>query len=160
MKAVVNTTPLVALGQIGRLGILRQLFDEVIIPEVVYQESIAGGEGSPGTEEIQHATWLIRHTLPDETGWQTSLFGLDPGERDVLRLAGIVQPDWVIIDEKLGRRVAKALGFPIRGTLGILLAAYQANHIDRHEALLAVSQLEKSTVRISQPLIQWFQSQL
>lgn len=160
MKAVVNTTPLVALGQIGRLDLLRQLFDEVIIPEVVYQESIAGEEGRPGAEEIRQATWLIRRTLPEESDWQMDFFGLDAGERDVLRLAGVIQPDWVIIDEKLGRRVAQALGFPLKGTLGILLAAYQEGHIDRHEALLAVSQLEKSTVRISQPLIKWFESQL
>lgn len=160
MKAVVNTTPLVALGQIGRLALLRQLFDEVIIPEVVYLEAIAGEESRPGAEEIRQATWIVRHTLPDEPDWQMNLLGLDAGERDVLRLARIVQPDWVIIDEKLGRRVAHALGFPIKGTLGILLAAYQANHIDRHEAFLGVSQLEKSSVRISQPLIQWFQSQL
>lgn len=160
MKAVVNTTPLVALGQIGQLDLLRHLFDEVLIPEVVYQESIAGEESRPGAKEIRQATWIIRHTLPDESDWQMDFFGLDAGERDVLRLAEIVQPDWVIIDEKLGRRVAQALGFPLKGTLGILLAAYQENHIDRHEALLAVSQLEKSSVRISQSLLKWFQSQL
>lgn len=56
MKAVINTTPLVALGQIGRLDLLRQLFDEVIVPEVVYQESVSGGESRPGAEEIRQAT--------------------------------------------------------------------------------------------------------
>lgn len=160
MNAVVNTTPLVALGQIGRLDLLRQLFDQVLVPEIVYKESVSGGDSRPGAEEIQQAIWIVRRTLPEESGWQTDFFGLDAGERDVLRLAGIIQPDWVIIDEKLGRRVAKTLGFQVKGTLGILVAAYQEKHIDRGEALLAISELETSTVRVSQHLVDWFRSQL
>ena len=140
MNAVVNTTPLVALGQIGRLDLLRRLFDKVLIPEVVYQESVSGGDSRPGAEEIREATWIVQRELPGESGWQVDLFGLDARERDVLRLAGIIEPGWVIIDEKLGRRVALASGFQVKGTLGILVAAYQEKHIDRLEALLAVSE--------------------
>jgi predicted nucleic acid-binding protein len=39
MKIVVNSTPLIALSLINKLEILNQLFDEVIIPAAVYQET-------------------------------------------------------------------------------------------------------------------------
>jgi predicted nucleic acid-binding protein len=51
------------------------------------------------------------------------LLGLDSGELSVLLLAQKIQPDWVIIDEQLAQRVAQAMGLPVKGTLGILLAA-------------------------------------
>lgn len=111
MKAVVNTTPLIALAQIGQLDILRQLFTEILIPEIVFEECTARGDERPGAKEVQAAFWLQRHSLPQESDWSIQLIGLDPGERDVLRLAESVQPDWVLIDEKLGRRVAKSMAF-------------------------------------------------
>ena len=37
-KVVVNTTPLIALSHVGYLGILRELYGEIIIPEAVYRE--------------------------------------------------------------------------------------------------------------------------
>lgn len=51
------------------------------------------------------------------------LLGLDIGEMDVILLAREVKADWVLIDEKLARRVAKGLGLKVKGTLGLLLIA-------------------------------------
>lgn len=44
------------------------------------------------------------------------LLGLDAGELEVLLLARQIEPDWVIIDERLARRVAFAMGLPVKGT--------------------------------------------
>jgi predicted nucleic acid-binding protein len=39
MKIIVsNTTPIISLASIGKLGILKELFSEIIIAEAVYQE--------------------------------------------------------------------------------------------------------------------------
>lgn len=160
MKAVVNTTPLVSLAQIGQLDILRQLFTEILIPETVFEECTARGDERPGAKGIREAFWLQRHSLPQESDWSVQLLGLDPGERDVLRLAGSLQPDWVLIDEKLGRRVAKSMGFQVKGTIGVLLDAYNQNHLTKSEALQAIQRLEQSPVRISQQWLDWFRSQL
>lgn len=43
------------------------------------------------------------------------LLGLDVGEMDVLLLAREQRQDWVLIDERLGRRVARAMGLPANG---------------------------------------------
>lgn len=50
-RVVVNSTPLIALSIIGRLPLLRALFDEVIVPASVYEEIVLQGRGRPGAEE-------------------------------------------------------------------------------------------------------------
>ena len=37
-KVVVNSTPLLVLGNIGQLDILRKMYGEIIIPDAVYRE--------------------------------------------------------------------------------------------------------------------------
>lgn len=49
--------------------------------------------------------------------------GLDQGEAEVLVLAEEQNARLVIIDERKARRYAKRLGFPLTGTLGVLLLA-------------------------------------
>ena len=52
VKAIVNTTPLVALSTVGQLDLLNALFDQVIVPEGVYSETLAGG-GKVGASELR-----------------------------------------------------------------------------------------------------------
>ena len=88
------------------------------------------------------------------------LLGLDVGEMEVLLLAREQQPAWVLIDERQARRVARALGLPVKGTLGILLAAVLAGRLSREEALHALPRLTERGIRIS-PLWQaWLQEEL
>ena len=88
------------------------------------------------------------------------LFGLDQGEMDVILLAQELEADWVLVDEKLGRKVAKAVGLRVKGTLGVLLTAYRAEFLSQDESKDAVEQLAQSSVRVSARLVAWFKSQL
>ena len=88
------------------------------------------------------------------------LLGLDVGELQVLLLAGDLQPDWVLVDERLGRRVARALQLPVKGTVGILLAAFHAALLSKTEALEAVRQLREEGFRISPAVVAWFEQEL
>ncbi len=38
MKTVSNTTPIISLSSIGKIEILKDLFQEIIIPQAVYNE--------------------------------------------------------------------------------------------------------------------------
>jgi len=129
MKAVVNSTPLIALSMLNHLFVLKALFDEIFVP----------AESFP---------------LPPE------LLGLDTGEMDVILLAREAKADWVSIDEKLARRVAKGLGLKLKGTLGLLLIACRTGLVSREEARAAAQELASSLFRISDRLFQWFEDQL
>jgi len=160
MKVVVDSTPLIALSLIDKLSLLREIFTEIIIPKSVFEEVAILGEGRPGSEEVKSATWLTVSEPQDRGPLPPSLLGLHTGEMDVILLAKELDADYAIIDERLGRRVAKALGLKVKGTLGVLLAAYQSGLISREEAEKIVEELANSFIRIRPLLVKWFRSQL
>ena len=43
MVAVSNSTPLIALSKIGKLGLLRDYFGQICIPKAVYDEVVVNG---------------------------------------------------------------------------------------------------------------------
>ena len=50
---------------------------------------------------------------------------LDAGERAVLALAQTMRYPLVLLDDEIARNEARRLNLPLRGTLGILVQAYQ-----------------------------------
>lgn len=52
-KVVVNTTPIIALADIGYLVLLKQLYGKIIIPEAVDREIISEPRGVyPGSKAV------------------------------------------------------------------------------------------------------------
>jgi predicted nucleic acid-binding protein len=160
MKAVVNATPLIALAVIDRLDLLRSLFDRVIVPAEVYDEVVVQGAGRPGSETLAWADWLQVEASPPVPAIDPLLTGLDAGEIAVLLLARRIGPDWVIIDERQARRAAFALELPVKGTLGILLAAVLAGLLTREEALDDLEKLQLAGIRISPRWQNWLRAEL
>ena len=61
---------------------------------------------------------------------------LDPGEAEAIALAIERAPSLLLIDEREGRQVARTLGVPLTGTLGILLRAKGLGHTPAIKPLL------------------------
>lgn len=115
-----NTTPLLALSSIGQLDLLRQLFGAINVAKSVADECSEGGRIV--VPELECVDWI--HLQPDEeTTSLPVLFELDRGEKQTLLLAMRQKADLVLMDERLGRRMAEYLGLQVTGTLGILLKA-------------------------------------
>jgi predicted nucleic acid-binding protein len=76
---------------------------------------------------------------------------LDRGEAEVLALAQEQQADLVIMDERLGRRHARRLGFNLTGVLGILLRAKRQNQLTLIRPL--IMQLQQGGIHLSDPLV-------
>ena len=160
MKVVVNATPLIALSVIDRLELLNQLFDEVIIPSAVYQEVVISGANKPGATELKNASWIQVQSVTPSSTIEPLLLGLDKGELQVILLAVSIEPDWVIIDEKLARRVAKVMGLSVKGTVGILLASFYAGYISKQETIDSLQQLVNNGIRLSSQIIDWVKIEL
>lgn len=157
---VVNSTPLIALSIVGRLNLLPALLDDVVIPASVHEEVVGEGRGRPGSAEVSEAEWLTVRRPQETSPLPAEVMGLDQGEIDVILLAQEVEADWVLIDEKLARQIAKAVGLQVRGTLGVLLAAYRTGLLSREDSLRAVRELARSSVRLSDRLVRWFEEEL
>ena len=146
---IVNNTPLVALWSVNRLALLRDLYEEILIPQAVHDEFLAA-ERSLREEILRHSSWI--NVTPLENPMQALAYiGLDRGEAEVLALANEQSARLVIIDERRGRRYAKRLGLPLTGTLGVLLAAKDAGLVSRVKPLIV--ELVRKGLFIEQELI-------
>lgn len=160
MKIVVNSTPLISLSLINQLELLNQLFDEVIIPAAVYQEVVISGATKPGAIELNNASWIQVQSVTTSSSIEPLLLGLERGELEVILLAVSIQPNWVIIDEKLARRVAKAMGLSVKGTIGILMAGFYTGYMSKQETLDSLQQLIEHGIRLNSQIISWVKSEL
>lgn len=152
MIVVSDTTPLIGLASIGRLNILQELFGEVYIPQAVYDETVTHGrvEGS-AKQEVDDASWIHVAQVQDRLAVNILLDEMDLGEVETIVLAGEMEADWVLMDEKKGRRKLSQLDIPKIGTIGILLKAKQIGLIPilKHE----IESLQKTGFPISQIVV-------
>lgn len=126
---VADTSPLFYLAKLGRLTLLRDLFEKVNVPDEVWKETLAAThkhpEILPGLRAAKSDEWIIvsqlrmPHAMPE-------LDLLDAGEREAIALARELNADLLIVDDEAGRNVATRLGFTVTGTLGVLISAKQA----------------------------------
>ncbi|WP_347179530.1 DUF3368 domain-containing protein [Roseofilum halophilum] len=125
MIVVSDTSPLSGLAIAGYLGLLEQLYGQVLIPSGVWYELQRGGEDDPRITDVLGLDWIeVRQPTNQQlvNVLQTERH-LDRGESEAIALALEVNAEELLIDERLGRRQAIDLGLSITGLLGILLVA-------------------------------------
>ena len=118
---VSDTSPLIALHQVGRLSLLQSLFTEVRVPPAVAREA------APSLPELP--SWIVVQPLTQPIASEIVQTILGRGESEALGLALEVNADLVILDERPARRLALGLSVPVVGTVGILVRAKQAGFI-------------------------------
>ncbi len=79
---------------------------------------------------------------------------------EVLLLAREQQPDWVVIDERQARRAARAMGLPVKGTVGVLLTAGLVGLRSKEELLSDLEEMVRHGIRISSQLHDWLKQEL
>ncbi|MDZ4870969.1 MAG: hypothetical protein CLLPBCKN_000357 [Chroococcidiopsis cubana SAG 39.79] len=122
MTVICNATPLINFAAIARLDILPAIFERIIIPQAVYDETT--GSGFPGTPFVLQAIasgWL--QVRPVATIAPIIPVELDDGEREAIALAIEIAERRILLDEREARQIAQRLGLQVMGTLGILLLA-------------------------------------
>jgi predicted nucleic acid-binding protein len=126
MIVVSNTTPLIGLATIQRFDLLQHLFGKIHIPQAVYDEAVTAGREQGGAKrEVSAADWIETVPVKDQLAVDVLLDELDRGEAETIVLARELKADWVLMDEKKGRRKVTELGLDKIGTVGILLKAKQ-----------------------------------
>jgi len=129
-RLVSNTGPLIALALIDRLDILQALFHPVMIPDAVHKELLEGGSSGHGISAYKKALWIQVLSLPGTLDplLQTVL---DLGEASVIQLARDQKADYVLIDERKGRKIARDIfGLKVIGTARILVEAKRRGILD------------------------------
>ena len=126
---ICDTSAIFNLHRLRRLGLLKELYGNIIIPQTVASELEQGNIAGEDVPDLAKFPWIrIKHIrMPKIIGL---MIDLGPGEAGVLALA-LEEPDsLVILDDLLARRVAELQGIKLTGTLGILLKAKQQGRLE------------------------------
>jgi predicted nucleic acid-binding protein len=133
-----DTSPVRALGNLGLLNLLQQLYDEVIIPRAVAVElsQPRGGQFVMSLDDLAEFSYLKVQAVSESSELERFLVELDPGESEALALAIELRADLILIDELVGRAVARREGLEVIGVLGVLLEAKHRGIIESVSPLL------------------------
>ena len=127
---VVNASPLIFLGNAGRLDLLRVIgASRVMVPQSVFDEVTATRHADRATRAVAEADWIERvAAFPLPAG--VVEWDLGRGESDVIAACLQIAGRTPVIDDLAGRQCALALGLHPMGTLGLVIAAYRRGHLD------------------------------
>jgi len=133
---VANASPLIFLGNAGRLDLLRLVgASRILVPEGVYREVVASAHRDRACTALTSTDWIERvGPTPVPTG--VVEWDLDPGEAEVVALALATNGAAALIDDLAGRKCALALGLRVLGTLGVVVAAHRRGHVPEPRRLL------------------------
>jgi len=151
MLIISDTSALSALAETRLLETLPELVKSVTITEAVLCECRA--EGAPpelGDWLATRPNWLIVVADPFPRLPETSALG--EGEASSITLAWQHRQDCLLIlDEKRGRKIARALGLRMTGVLALIVSAAKTGLLDFEEA---VARLRSADFRIAESLIE------
>src|SRR5205809_6670839 len=111
MIVVSDTSPITALLTVGQAELLRKLFGEVVIPPAVKAELDRTHSALP--------KWLQVRQLRDQAQALAFERVVDRGEAEAIALAQELRANWLLIDERKGRRLAKEAGVRVLGLVGV-----------------------------------------
>jgi len=160
MKAVTNAGPLIALGKLGLIQLLSQLFDPILVPTPVYQEVVTRGLelGQADAYTVQMAVARRELVVVSVEIAEASTAGIEPslhrGERAAIQVAKQEEAVWVLLDDELAREQAQKLGLRVKGTLGVIIEAYRRQLLTAEEVELVFQAiLDRDDIWISDALV-------
>jgi len=149
MILVADASALIALSACDSLPLLDALFGNVLVPEAVFFE-VAGADKPQSSRLLSYLQGKVRAVNMQRFVYLDAF--ADAGETEAMLLYKEVAADYLLIDDKRGRKVAKINQIKTVGSLGVLLLAKRASLIPRVAPL--IEQIAASPVFMSAGLIQ------
>ena len=142
-KIVVNASPLIILCKCDLEVLLPQLFQDVVIPQAVWNEIEVGKDVA--SEKVGAAPWLRREQINIQD--EVAVWNLGAGESEVLAFS-LSNPEFrAVIDDRAARICAKTLSIPTFGTGALLVLAKKQGLIE--SVVQCINKLETAGLFIS-----------
>ena len=90
-KVVSNSSPLIALNQIGHLSLLRDIFNEIVIPPAVRLENASS---------VALPEWISERAPAQPIGPRILRASLGAGESEAITLGLEMEANWVVLDDR------------------------------------------------------------
>ena len=149
MILVADASALIALSACDSLHLLEALFGNVIVPEAVFIE--VAGTNKPQSERLRnYLQGKVRAVNMDHFVYLDAF--ADAGETQAMLLYKEVTADYLLIDDKRGRKVAQINQIKTIGSMGVPLQAKHAGLISQVKPL--ITQIAVSSVFMGAGLIQ------
>lgn len=158
--AVLDAGPLIHLDEIGSLHFLEG-FREILLPELVEQEA------------VRHRPKIRLDSIPSLVRVRTSFqpdnllvrlateFGLHAGELAAISALKEHNGNCLLSDDAAARAMAEAIGFEVRGTVGLILRSWRHNQITKQTAIELLKSLpQKSTLHLRPGFLRYILVQL
>lgn len=149
-KVVSNASPLIYLAKAGQLSLLRELYQEVLVPEEVFREAGETG-GSPDALVIASARddgWMrIVGLEQGDVERLAESAGIETGEAAAILLAR-QENALLLIDDKMGRGAAEILGVACLGTVGVILQALADSVLQKRDFRRVLDRMIDSGFRL------------
>jgi len=131
VTVVADSSPLVILTKLGCFEFLKRLFVRVYISPEVRHEIVIAGAGLPRASEVSKAEWIEVKTLQNPAGLLSvqRKYSLGPGEMSTILLAKELGANPVLLDDYRERKLAKAEGLEILGSVGLLETFYAKRYL-------------------------------
>jgi len=135
MVVIFNSSPLINLSKLGKLGIIEKLFENVIVPRAVYNEIIVNGSGKEWQSDLENLFKLKIINIvdvKDKNLVKALRLEIDYGESEVIALALETNADLIILDEVDARKVAEMYDLKKNGFIGLLIKAKNKGIIEEN----------------------------
>lgn len=134
--ALPDTSCLIALDKIGRLGLLTRSWDAVLVPDAVCREF--------GTTPVGAQAYAVQ----DRRLVHALRLQLHEGESEIIAAVLENEDAVAVLDDRKARRLARAMGAEVLGTIGLLLRAKRKGMIDAVRPIM--DELERAGFHVSQ----------
>jgi predicted nucleic acid-binding protein len=161
LALVLNATPLIYLSRAGGLQILKSLNTRIYTPKAVYEEVVVEGRrlGKPGADlvdqyvqesviAVRSPKMKLKFSSKVARAARESDWPVDEGEADVLALAQELDCT-AIIDEQVGRNLARLLGIEVHGTVYLLMLAHDNGALTKDQTQAMFKRIVAEGWRIS-----------
>ncbi|WP_201216875.1 DUF3368 domain-containing protein [Halochromatium roseum] len=135
-ETLCNTSPLIALDNIGLLSLLEGVYGHILVAEEVRDEF---GSALPD--------WIEVARVQDRNLIRALRLSIDLGESATLALAMERGDARVILDDLKGRKVAQRLGVPYTGLVGVAIKGKRTGVIESVGSVL--ERLKQAGFRLS-----------
>jgi len=155
---VSNATPLIYLAKIGRIQILKNIFQSIQVPDEVKIEVVDRGKEKkyPDAYVIEEAFndgWITVGNLTKDNEKRASVLteatGIDLGEAEAILLTRQKAEETILMDQAHARTVARQFGLKPRGTLYLILVSTRRGMLSKEDAKEDLSRLVEANFRIN-----------
>jgi predicted nucleic acid-binding protein len=136
MIVISDTSPISNLFVIGRLDLLQEIYQQIILPQAVYDELMKLKSFGYDIQEIDKLVWMVVKKPVNSQQVLLLRMNLDAGESEAIVLSQETNADLLLIDERAGAKKAKELGLKTIGLLGVLVKAKDLGMVDSLKSIL------------------------